>query len=202
MPIYNSNGMTPDGIGKLFLANPTGFDQIGKVYYRDDTTNSLIYSSEFVLYENGVTNTDAVGASWDLGKKTSSTSKITFQESNIYFYSYHNPTADAASTWSRAVMWTRNKIDLSGYTTLNMQCDPDPDNAAFGQAWIFAAPDTIPTGDNTQNKNIPKISGTTAGVLTLDVSSLTGEHYLGFMNTPDGSWYASGRMYVPKIWLE
>ena len=202
MPIYNGNGVTPDSIGKLFLANSASFDQIGKVYYHDGTTSSLVYSGELVLYENGVTNTDAVGASWDLSKKTSSISKITFQENNIYFFSNHSPTADAASTWSRAIMWTRNKIDLSGYTTLNMQCGPDPNNGAFGQAWIFATSGSIPGGDNPQNKDIPKIKGTAAGVLTLDVSSLTGEHYLGFMNTPDGSWYYSGRMYVPKIWLE
>ena len=202
MPIYNGNGVTPDSIGKLFLANSTGFDQISKVYYHDGTTSSLVYSGELVLYENGVTNTDVVGTSWDLSKKTSSMSKITFQTSNIYFSSQHIPDADAVSTWSRAVMWTRNKIDLSDYAALNMQCDPDPSGAAFGQAWVFATSGSIPTGDNPQNKDIPKIKGTAGGVLTLDVSSLTGEHYLGFMNTPDGSWYASGRMYVSKIWLE
>ena len=48
-------------VGKIYVDG----SQVSKVY---NSNGDLIWQSELVLYENGVTNTDVVGASWDLSR--------------------------------------------------------------------------------------------------------------------------------------
>lgn len=150
---------------------------------------------ELVLYENGVINTEVAGSLTTAGRTGGAS--IVFNETDIAL-SYKNDATNY-SHWSRAIVWTSNAVNLSEYSTLNVQYTTP---SQLGQMHILIN-DTLFTGDdNPQLHVIKDVASTETGVLSMDVSEYTGSYYLAFMGTPYGGWNYWGAANVTKFWLE
>lgn len=198
MPIYDFNGTTSQEIGKIYDFNGTANSQIGKVYDNNGSASSLVYSGETVLYEANVFNTDAWGA---LTWKTVGGASYTLNSDSIYASVYNDPNKNQ---WSHVTFGSSNKVNLVGFSTLNMEVMFAKTTTKAG----FLIQSSLDIGgDNPQysSKTVKYGYCTSAEARTtfsFDLSSLQGSYCVVTDVGVNGSWYVSGKAYIYKIWLE
>lgn len=197
MPIYPIKGSTASAIQAINAGNATVSHRVARVNGFDGTANHLIYTADTPLYENGVTNSSLV--SFNTNHCTGG-GAITFHGSFIQFSTYNDPNTNV---WSRAMLWTSNKVNLAGYSTINVTASQTSADVPFGQIWILIANNYSST-DNPQLQSwtVAKTYITSAGTCTLGLSGLQGEYFIGIMGAVDGSWNFYGNSLVSKIYLE
>lgn len=201
MPIYDFNGTTKQEIGKLYDYDGTATHQIGKVYDNNGSANSLVYSGETVLYEANTFNTDVWGTlQWyEVGE-----SDYTLNADNIYVHSYNNPSRN---TWGHITFGSSNKVNLAGFSTLNMEVMFDTSKTTTTKVGFIIQSSLGIGGDNPQNASSTVkydycTSAATRTTFSLDLSDVQGEYCVVVDSAPNGGWYKSAKAYIYKIWLE
>lgn len=107
-----------------------------------------------------------------------------------------------ASSWEGAQAFSNSAIDLSKYTKLNINVSAY--NSARPEASFGVnknKPNNIMWNGDFTNKNncAAKMSITSTGVKTIDISSLSGSYY--FWTGEDGATYDNAGYTINKVWL-
>ena len=193
MPMYDWNGTTATELGKAYDWDGTATHQLGKGYDWDGTTNSLIYSAEEVFYENGI-----LSRHWDAEIASATACHVTDNGEYITVGAYNGNSAMCA--------W---KVDVTGYNTLELTASYNS-ATADGAFRIFAVPHYPNYPSNPrwsgsayaglESGNLGSSKYTASGTYTLDVSSLSGEIYVGISTTAGEKHYANLRATSFKLY--
>jgi len=166
-------------------------------------------SSSFILYKNGTTNTAVVGQwneHWNYcpAYSVTATPTRTFGANDIYLAT----TQGSGAMGQFVQVTTSNTIDLTSYTTLNIDCDYDTGYAIYLQyadsfGVIGQHTCTQSGGTGQQRVNGVSSSGVSGAVnnttLSFDISSATGLKKVGFeLHSTGGSRF----LRVRKFYLE
>lgn len=186
MAIYDNDGTASYEIGKLYDNDGITDYQIGKVYDNDGTADSLIYTSEFELFNRQygarVSFTyDSEARAW-CSRQGSAGSYYIYQASD-YVYDT-NGTAR-----------TTNKIDVSNYSKIRCK-GKIISSSANGSA--EAALGLASNGGNTWDIITTAIvwaNGIGDFDLTSDISNVSGKYYVAVAAT-------CGHCQFYEIWLE
>lgn len=199
MAVFDNDGLLLRRILSVWEDDGVLRHEISAAFDDDGALLHRVFSSGVPLYENGKENTELTGgltASYCTGGGS-----VRMEADGIKLASEHNP---ALGYWSNAVVWTKNPVDVTGFSALHLAFSAG--EAGLGQMWLLAGPMRTQSDcgpDNPQNMSslVGKVMSTAAGVLTLDLSEAAGPQYLGFVNRPDGGWQRSGSAVVTKFWL-
>ena len=182
MPIHDHNGTTSTQTSKIYDDNGTTLTQIGKVYDNNGTANTLIYSSEVILF-NGTTAAEYTGG-WNSAVvagagATLSGSALKIQQTNY-----------VATTSAKII--SKAKISVSGATTLKFTYTATKGGNGtftFGLSPVTTDWDVYDTAANL----------TRYARLSTGGSGLSGSYYVRF--SVFGST-GNNTLSVTKIWLE
>lgn len=132
------------------------------------------------LFDNGDQHELFTGG-WEIAEDTNATYEIST------VLKYHYP-----GSGNFTAIYTAKKIDLTNYKTLRGECVITKGANAYQRFGVFHS---IPTVTNATTVWSTYVDAAT-GSLSVDISSLTGEFYVGF-----GCLYYGGAQFT-KIWLE
>lgn len=142
---------------------------------------SIILNYELVLYNNGVTETVISGG---LNKYDSNSAPVNFTDDYI--------TMGGTTASAKCSVATVNKIDVSSYSQLIVKYYNSSNYPfAFG---LITSRSTDPTYE-TDGKYSSSSARTDIYEATLDISSFTGEYYIGFSKSSAGT----RRVYEIKL---
>lgn len=167
--------------------------KVKQIDYIHNGQRSTVYRAETVLYENGTINAEVTGGF--IFTYSTGGAQVSFEESRIKFSCYQDPER---GEWCHAIIWTGQKVDLTNATKICV----DGQLLSRNYLMYIHIRQTYPTRtDNPQYANI-SVSSTSPGILTMDVSDLSGEYYIGVDGSVNGSWYYDSSSAVTRIWLE
>ena len=193
MALYDNNGTTDAEIGKLYDNDGTTNYQTSKVYDNDGTTNRLIYSADEIFFENGV-----LLRPWDAEIASATACHVTNRGDYIELGAYNGNSAMCA--------WI---VDVTGYNTLEMTASYNS-ATADGAFRFFAVPHypQYPSNprwngsayDGLESGNLGSSKYSASGTYTLDVSSLSGEIYVGISTTAGEKHYTNVKTTSFKLY--
>lgn len=178
-------------IGKLFV----GKNQIGKVY----KGSTLIYSSEELLYTNGVQNVAWVsdGHGHGSGSTTFLSNCVELKSTGLYGHGAR-----------RQAMFTANKIDLTNYSTIRVRVSGYDGYLRYGENDGFVLGVTYGINANIYSYSVAKTNLNPASEtndireVMMDISSLKGEYYIGIGLFAYKMYDLTDTAYVYSVILE
>lgn len=161
MAIYDNNGTASTEIGKLYDNNGSANTQIDKVYDNNGTASSLVYEAIPYLYNKGDRCTALTGG-WTGSARHSVGS---WSESNGVM---------SINCYGITMMWlhTVNMIDLTNYSKLCINVLTSTTGAH--QFMGVESSSNYDWPNNWPDKYV----NTSAGLITLDISGLSGKYYV------------------------
>lgn len=181
MPIINFGGTAQADIGKLYVFDGTDFDQIGKVYGFNGTDNDLIYSAEEWLFKEGVGGENfkfivrQVDGSSSIAWGAHSASKVDYNTLKI---------TCSTNQWQKAgnIYTNGELIDLTGYNSITVRWSYS--SGSSERRVLIGVTQSLEVKSDynafvkaaVKHQNTQFSSG--GGEFTLDVSDITGEHYV------------------------
>lgn len=167
--------------------------QIGKLYDNNGTTDSLIYTAEQVIYDAGVINTALVGGLTAYAYKPG-TSSSTARKPDVTKGSNYIKVGLEYATALAGSYFVNNAIDLTNISYIKINVSSiyiaNTDNIS-----VRLGVTTAKANNFTPTKHI---NITATGTVTLDVSSLSGTHYIYLTMHGLGSKY----IQFTKWWIE
>lgn len=192
MPIHDHNGTTSTQISKIYDDNGTTLTQIGKVYDNNGTANTLIYSSEVILF-NGTTAAEYTGG-WNSAVVAGEGAGFTLSGSALKIQQTNYASTTSAKIISKA------KIAVSGATTLKFTYTATKGGNGtftFGLSPVTTDWDVYDTAANLTR--YARLSTGGSGTASVNVSGVSGSYYVRF--SVFGST-GNNTLSVTKIWLE
>lgn len=200
MPIFDNDGTTNRQVGKVYDFDGTTNRQIGKVYDFDGTTHHLIYTAEENVLAGGVNYYNGVAYVCN-GSMTSNSAEV--RMTLTYRYGEMGGLINA---------YTKIPYDLSGVDTLSFTVSGTGDAVVLENTAVYVGVvTTMPTANGSwapsgwQHAGVPngmrvinakevaaKPVTTTAKTYTLDVSSLSGAHYITLCGANNYGYYQTG----------
>lgn len=110
MPCYDNDGSSSRIISTIYDNDGSTNRLISSVYDNDATTNRIVYQRQNPTIDNG--NQSGAGGGWNLvgpARNASTGSNLTL---------WHTGNSGSTMTWGFA--YSKNTIDLTGYTYLNL----------------------------------------------------------------------------------
>ena len=201
MAIYDNDGTIDYELGRVYDNDGTADYQIGKVYDNDGTTNSLAYSAEVPLYNRGDLCTDITGG-WSTSKYSADGWHTTGISMSKAAESLNTTLAKDDNNMCGS-FFTTNKVDLTGYSKLCVEATVTA-NSTARTPFRYGAYTAKPTADS-RGTHAKYASSTTVtnGVLEVDISEITGPHYIVLQTFKYSSWGStaqSSKTY--RVWLE
>ena len=198
MAIYDNNGTADYEISKMYDNDGTADYQTGKVYDNDGTADSLIYSaSPEYLYNYGDECTDDTGG-WSVRKFNSYCNKVSKVSGDDYVqikYKWGGSDAGNAS----AQLATTNMIDLTDVNTLTAVISYSIAAYAYGRLLSVRPSSGSRVATTSELGSTSKTVSGTKVTVTLDVSSLSGLHYIGpEIRTQGSDSYSTITLYSLK----
>ena len=155
MAYFRTDGTADIEQKKFYRDNGTADVQIGKIYRGNGTVDSLLYSSELVIYNNG-----SMLRNWD-SSFNSNYNYITKKSTYVLFQAYH---------WGCTVVgWNE---DVTGYDTLTITL-LDPGESTWGFVTFGITKSSLGYGMSWTKSR--RISNGVAGTYTLDISEYSGK---------------------------
>lgn len=199
MAIVDWNGTASSEIGTLYDWNGSTNSQIKEVYDWDGNVNSLIYSSQYVVFDNGNT-TDYIGG-WTLRASGSGNAYV-----NNVIYVYANNTANSYRAY-----FSNGKIPISQYSTITI----DWQRASPGQwsTWGWNRIGLSSTQNVSWSQGYPVANinyllreggnGQLRETFSYDISNINTDYYLEIISNSGVDTYAGylGWQYVYSIVL-
>ena len=198
MAIYENDGTANYEIGKLYDNDGTTSYQIGKVYDNNGTTNSLLYQDSLTVVDiaNDVVNTSW---SWNVGNWLT----VTKQSNGLRFYRYtYNAIVAAACTTG---------YDLTPYSKMVVKVvkfNAPNAIAQYGEQYASYVGVSTNTGNLGNQSTRPQTSTlftkykqlTGTGTFEVDISSLSGTHYIKLMLCAWGQ--NEGEIIISDLYFE
>lgn len=200
MPIYDNDGTTAYQTAKLYDNDFTTSHKIGKVYDFDGTTHHLIYTAEENVLEGGVNYYSGVAYVCN-GSITSNSAEV--RMALTYLYGDMGGLINA---------YTKIPYDLTGVDTLSFTVSGTADAVVLENTAVYVGVvTTLPTANGSwepagwQHAGVPngmrvinakEVAAnpvtTTAKTYTLDVSGLSGAHYITLCGASNYGYYQTG----------
>lgn len=147
-----------------------------------------------VLYDAGTVNTDLVGSFKSIGKKTveggsggsATAPSVTYASDHIQLSNY--------ASYQGGIFYTENMIDLTLYNQVYLKCSYS--GLYIPSLKIYSA---MPDYQNSNVVATISFDNATDGVITLDVSALSGSYYIAIAQMSATQTIFS---YIYKLWCE
>lgn len=114
--------------------------------------------------------------------------RVDFNSDSLYLY-------NTGGADNHAAVFTTNPIDLTKYTKLHARVNPTYVSVYSMYCCVGITTNGAATAMNTQFAAYTDATVTGEQILTIDLSSLSGNYYVGVKET-------MSTMYVYEIWLE
>lgn len=148
----------------------------------DGQNVSVTLSYELVLFDNGTDNATVTGG-WGFSGSSGGGS---IKNNNLYVYGQSgNDYTDGIG-----YMYTKSKVDLTNYRTMNFTVSSCSDTAG-GRAFGVST-------SQSSDKNLTASSNISVATKSVDISSLTGSYYIKGYQV---GWTSLGYFNVSKVWL-
>ena len=181
MAIYENDGTAIHELGRVLDHDGTANHRLAKVYDHDGTANHLIYSAEEWLIKDGVGGEEfsfvvrQVGGSSSSAWGVHSSSKVDYNTLKI---------SCSTNEWQKAgnIYTNRELIDLTGYDSITVRWSYSSGSSerrvliGVTQSLEVKSDYNAFTKAAVKHQNTQFSSG--GGEFTLDVSEITGEHYV------------------------
>lgn len=155
-----------------------------------------------LLYKNGTRYDDVTGGFVTAAKKNSSSSSETASSPTITYNTSNFKISQSASCGG--IVYAKNKIDLTNLKTLHIKgvfYVKDTNNRTFARPSVWSALGTY-AGDNlVASWTTSTAKSTSVQNVSINVSSLTGNHYIGFFQRTSGT-AGDYYMQISEMWLE
>lgn len=211
---YKKTWTAPNTTGSwTFKANEVGYYTVKAVSGSKSTSKTVSITAEgqvetvtlmfeLVLFDgsNGGDVTSLTGG-WDNDGHNGSVTFSVDSDAIRYNYSVDQSAGEISRTWC---IFTKNKIDIAGYTTLKMTFKTMSGGRSWGVAVNTTDLETLNPWYNANPQFTAKVATTTIEdnqILTLSIDNVTKGYVLAYV-TDVFSSYIAHSCTITKVWLE
>lgn len=194
MPINDYNGTSWSDIGKIYDYDGTTWSQIAKAYDNDGTTDTLIYSAEKPIFDNGIVDPYTPTVYIQDNFSSENGYHVNFREEGATIGDYlevrHNSTYAVSNEWYS----NNGRIDISGidasdFSTVKFE---------FSTYVVSTKPNLYVKWNDTK---MVTYSETTSGTGSFAITSGSNEKLT--ISCESTNWNSKGDyLRITKIWLE